>query len=136
VAESEKKSTPWLLQFSNWELLFDRCLKISEIVIVTTITAVLFLFVLREVLWVWLACNAALRQQRIEDALKMLNENWKVGLLILIPLFYRTIRMFLERVRKAFGMEVQEPEDVEEKPNPPDSAQTAAPTAQKLEQKA
>ena len=136
MAESENKSTPWLLQFSNWELLFDRCLKISEIVIVTTITAVLFLFVLREVLWVWLACNAALRQQRIEDALKMLNENWKVGLLILIPLFYRTIRMFLERVRKAFGMEVQEPEDVEEKPNPPDSAQTTARTTERPEQKA
>ena len=68
--------------------------------------------------------------------MKMLNENWKVGLLILIPLFYRTIRMFLERVRKAFGMEVQEPEDVEEKPNPPDSVQTVAPTTEKPEQKA
>ena len=136
MAESENKSTPWLLQFSNWELLFDRCLKISEIVIVTTITAVLFLFVLREVLWIWRACNATLRQQRIEGALKMLNENWKVGLLILIPLFYRTIRMFLERVRKAFGMEVQEPEDVEEKPNPPDSAQTTARTTERPEQKA
>ena len=56
---------------------------------------------------------------RIEAALKMLNENWKVGLLILVPLFYRTIRMFLERVRKVWGMEAQQPEAVEEKPNPP-----------------
>jgi len=136
VAESDNKSTHWLLQFSNWELLFDRCLKISEAVVVITITSVLILFVVREVLWVWFACDAAIREQRIEAALKMLNENWKVGLLILVPLFYRTIRMFLERVRKAFGMEVQEPEEIEEKPNPPESAPTAAPATQKPEQKA
>lgn len=126
--ESESKS------YSSLELFFDWCLKISEALIVTIITAVVFLFVVREVLWVWHACNATIRQQRIEAALKMLNENWKVGLLILVPLFYRTIRTFLERVRKAFGMEVQEPDDVEEKPNPPDEAAPSAP--QKSEQKA
>jgi DNA integrity scanning protein DisA with diadenylate cyclase activity len=125
MSESGSKSNSWFSPFSSWELRFDRCLKISEAVIVLTITTALVLFVVREVLWVWFACDATIRQQRIEDTLKMLNENWKVGLLILVPLFYRTIRMFLERVRKAFGMEVQQPEQVEEKANPPEVAQAA-----------
>ena len=38
-------------------------------------------------------------------ALRALNENWKVSLLLLIPLFYRTVRTFLERVEKAWGIE-------------------------------
>ncbi len=45
------------------------------------------------------------------QALKTLSENWKGLLLLLVPLFYRTIRAFLERVRKFAGMET----DIEEK---------------------
>jgi hypothetical protein len=78
-AAGNDKSSFSLSTFSGWELLFDRCLKLSEVVIVLTITTVLVLFVVREVLWVWFACDAAIRQERIEAALKMLNENWKVG---------------------------------------------------------
>ncbi len=131
MSESDSKSNSWFSEFSNWEKLFDRCLKISEATVVFTITTVLVLLVVREASWVWHSCDAAIRQQRIEAALKMLNDNWKIGLLILVPLFYRTIRMFLERVRKPFGMEVQEPDDVEEKPNPPELTQEAQEPAQK-----
>jgi hypothetical protein len=61
------------------------------------------------------------RQQRLADSLKMLNENWKVGLLILVPLFFRTIRAFLERVEKAFGMEApRKPVATSEGTNPPE----------------
>lgn len=118
MSESDKSNSS-LSSFAGWEQLFDRCLKVSEAAIVLAITAVFVLFVVREVLWIWFGCDPSVRQQRIEAALKMLNENWKVGLLILVPLFYRTIRMFLERVRKVWGMEAQQPEAVEEKPNPP-----------------
>jgi len=121
MSESDKSNSS-LSSFAGWEQLFDRCLKVSEAAIVLAITAVFVLFVVREVLWIWFGCDPSVRQQHIEAALKMLNENWKVGLLILVPLFYRTIRMFrmfLERVRKVWGMEAQQPEAVEEKPNPP-----------------
>jgi hypothetical protein len=37
--------------------------------------------------------------------LSVLSENWKALLLLLIPLFYRTIRTFLEEVQKFAGME-------------------------------
>jgi hypothetical protein len=32
------------------------------------------------------------------------SNNWKTVLLILIPLFYQTVRVFLEEVQEAFGM--------------------------------
>jgi hypothetical protein len=35
----------------------------------------------------------------------MLNGNWKIGLLLLIPLFFRTVRTFLERAEKFAGIE-------------------------------
>jgi len=118
----------WSLStFSGWETLFDRLLKVSEVVIVLTISIALVLFAVREVLWIWFASDPAMREARIEALIKTMNDNWKVGLLLLVPLFYRTIRTFLERVRKAFGMEARLPEDIEEKPNPP---QLQAPEAE------
>jgi hypothetical protein len=111
VSDEDNKPNHWYSTFAGWELGFDRCLKISEALVVITITFVLILLVGREVHWVWIACDPTARQQRIEAALKMVNDNWKVGLLILIPLFYRTTRMFLERVRKAWWLEA-EPEGV------------------------
>jgi hypothetical protein len=39
------------------------------------------------------------------ELLTALSENWKGLLLVLIPLFYRTARTFLERVQKFAGME-------------------------------
>jgi hypothetical protein len=39
------------------------------------------------------------------EFLTALSENWKGFLLLLIPLFYRTVRTFLERVEKFAGME-------------------------------
>jgi hypothetical protein len=45
-----------------------------------------------------------------EHILESLSNNWKALLILLIPLYYRTIRIFLERVKKAFGMELGEEE--------------------------
>lgn len=118
MSESEKPETS-LKTFAGWETLFDRILKTVEIVVVLSVTGLLFFLIGREVHWIWIACDPATRQKRIEDALKMLHDDWKVGLLILVPLFYRTVRMFLERVRKAFGIELQQPDEgVVKKPNP------------------
>lgn len=121
---TDDKSSYWFTTFSGWEQVFDKCLKISEAAVVITITLVLVLLVGREVHWVWIACDSAIRQQRIETALKMGNDNWKIGLLLLVPLFYRTIRMFLERVRKAWWLEA-EPEAVVKTKNPPEPAEDA-----------
>jgi len=37
-----------------------------------------------------------------------LNTNWKVGLIILVPIFFRPIRTFLEKAKKLWGAEAQE----------------------------
>jgi hypothetical protein len=118
MSASEKTETS-LKTFAGWETLFDRILKTIEIIVVLSVTSLLFFLIGREAHWVWTACDPKERQQRIEAVLKMLHEDWKVGLLILLPLFYRTVRMFLERVRKAFGIELQQPDEgVIKKKNP------------------
>jgi len=122
MTDAKDKPDHWYSTFTGWELGFDRCLKISEAVVVITITIVFVLLVGRQIHWVRIAFSAADRQSRIEQSLKMVNDNWKVGLLILIPLFYRTTRMFLERVRKVWGVEA-EPEDIVKKQNPPEPSE-------------
>ena len=48
---------------------------------------------------------------RVVDLLRTINDNWKAVLLLGIPLFYRTIRAFMERVRKVGGVETSRPAD-------------------------
>ena len=52
---TDDKSSYWFTTFSGWEQVFDKCLKISEALVVITITLVLVLLVGRGVHWVWLA---------------------------------------------------------------------------------
>jgi hypothetical protein len=122
VSDADDKPNHWYSTFTGWELGFDRCLKVSEAVVVIVITLVLILLVGRQVHWVWIACDSSARQQRIEASLKMVNDNWKVGILILIPLFYRTTRMFLQRVRKAGWFEAEPEGEVKTVKTPPIAA--------------
>jgi hypothetical protein len=49
----------------------------------------------------WVACGIGDGQKsRLVEAVHEINLNWKMGLFLLIPLFYRTIREILERVGK------------------------------------
>jgi hypothetical protein len=60
------------------------------------------------------------RQARIISAIKVLSENWKSAMLLLVLLFYRTIRMFLEQTEEAWGMKRKKTDPIEkqESPNP------------------
>ena len=44
------------------------------------------------------------RQARIIVAMKGINDNWKAALILLVLLFYRTIRIFLEQAEEAWGV--------------------------------
>lgn len=44
------------------------------------------------------------RHDRMLSLLGTVSDNWKAFLLLAIPLFYRTVRTFLEEVQEAFGM--------------------------------
>jgi hypothetical protein len=99
--------------WEKFELYLDRALKACEAILVICLTATLLGLIVFETGWILSRCP----QERIKSTLTMLNENWKVGLLLLVPLFYRTVRMFLERVRKFLGME-RDPEQVVTQTNP------------------
>src|SRR2546422_552356 len=47
------------------------------------------------------------RQTRIIASMKDINDNWKAGVLLLVLLFYRTVRVFLEQAEEAFGVKRQ-----------------------------
>lgn len=42
--------------------------------------------------------------QSLRDTVKALSDNWRILLLVLVPLFYRAVRSFLERLEEAWGM--------------------------------
>jgi hypothetical protein len=104
------------------EIYSDRTLRVCEVLLVLFLTTVLLGFIVYQVGWIL----AQSSQERIKSTITMLNENWKVALLLLVPLFYRTVRMFLERVRKFLGMEARDPEQEITEPNPQRPAQATA----------
>lgn len=60
------------------------------------------------------------RHARMLALLTAVDENWKVVVLLAVPLFYRTVRRFLEQVEELWG--VKRPRrvaQVERAPNPP-----------------
>lgn len=86
------------------ELWIDRCLKVLEFLIVAGLAIVVFTGAIYETCWVLWGSLPSDRQTRMQNALTMLNGNWKIGLLLLIPLFYRTVRAFLLRAEEFAGI--------------------------------
>ena len=89
--------------------LTDRILSTVETVTVVLLALGVYSVVIYELWWIWFGAEAGTRASRLEVVAKMLNENWKAELLLLIPLFYRTIRGFLERVEEFAGMKAPRP---------------------------
>lgn len=118
--------------WKEFELYMDRALKACEALIVISLTVVLLGFVVYQIVWIIAGCP----QERINSTFKMLNDNWKVGLLLLVPLFYRTVRMFLERVRKFLGMETRDPEQESVETNPEPAASDEKPPQSRTEEEA
>lgn len=53
-------------------------------------------------LWVsFLSCIAISKQK---DVIAFVAKNWKIVLILMIPLFYQTVRTFLEEVQEAWGI--------------------------------
>lgn len=70
--------------------------ELSSVVLISVSMGLAVVFV-----GVWVACGVGDAQRgRLGKAISSINLNWKIGLLLLIPLFYRTIRTILERMEK------------------------------------
>lgn len=111
-------SESWFDKLEPW---LDRVLECLEVAMVLVLAAGILVATGYEVVWIFNA-DPVTRQARLAAALRALNENWKALLLLLIPLFYRTIRGFLERVEEFAGAKAPRPpkSTSPEKPNPPE----------------
>jgi hypothetical protein len=58
---------------------------------------------------------------QIVTIIKVLNDNWKAGLILLLVLFYRTIRIFLEQAEQLWGVKKQQLPGREVTPSSPES---------------
>jgi hypothetical protein len=88
----------------------DKLLRVGEVSVVISITFTSLLAIGYGLIWLaW--CNQQTRAIRLTGLAKTMNENWKVILILLVPLFYRTVRMFLERAQEFAGIKapIQQP---------------------------
>jgi hypothetical protein len=107
--------------FDKVEPWFDRILECLEVALVLVLALAILVATVYEVTWIARGYQSD-SQVRLAAALKALNENWKAELLLLVPLFYRTIRGFLERVEEFAGAKApRRPKSTSpETPNPPE----------------
>jgi hypothetical protein len=101
MPESDDIPVSWFKKVEPW---FDRFLNLAEVSIVLLIALIVLVTTSYQIIWIIAACDGPTRQIRLTNSMKMLNDNWKVGLLLIVPLFFRTIRAFLERVEEFWGM--------------------------------
>jgi hypothetical protein len=102
VADDDEQSEPlW-----TW---VDTVLSAAEGATVILITVGIFVFALYFAYWIVFGPGSAVApistppedtHTRLLAALKTINDNWKAGLLLTVPLLYRFVRRFLERVRR------------------------------------
>ena len=97
AAEPEPKS--WFDTVRPW---LDRTLELLEVFTVLIVVVAIGVAALYTAYWVYFD-QPSLRQSRLSAAVKSLNDNWRVGLILAIPLFYRTIRGILERLEEFGG---------------------------------
>lgn len=78
----------------------DWLLRLTEPLVVLGITFVVFYIGYTLVF----GADQGSHQVRFNELLKAVNDNWKAGLILLVLLFYRTVRTFLEQAEEAFGV--------------------------------
>src|SRR5713226_6890348 len=93
IASTLKKLAP-LPHWLNWILA-----TVEPIVVLAIAFAVLYV-----VYWAVFQSSGSSQQVRFKELIEEINGNWKAGILLLVVLFYRTIRIFLEQAEEAFSV--------------------------------
>ena len=110
--ESQEQETVSRSRSQRFAVFSEKALIASELW--TVIVLVTSIWLIAVGTGVWILCSPT---ERLALVLGNLNTNWKACLLLLVPLFYQTIKGVLLRIRKwPFGMESQEPEEIEHEP--------------------
>jgi hypothetical protein len=89
-----------LRKLSRLPRWLDWLLSVVEPLVVLAITVVIFYIGY----WVVFGPEQNAHQMQFKELIKEVDENWKAGLLLLLLLFYRTVRVFLEQAEEAFGV--------------------------------
>lgn len=84
-----------LAQIPEW---LDWILSAIEPIVVLAVA-----FVVAYVVY-WAVFSTGHWHDHIVTTVKELSDNWKAGLMLMVVLFYRTVRMFLEQAEEAFGV--------------------------------
>ncbi len=84
----------------------ERWLIRLEFGIVCWITCLVFLITVAAGVWITCGCWHE-GMHRLHQTLISVNTHWKISLLLLVPLFYRPVRIFLFRVEKFGGMQAK-----------------------------
>jgi hypothetical protein len=104
MTEAKTHSSSRLAKFERG---LETTLKVGEVLAVIILTVIIWVTAAGAMIW-----TAFSPTIRLPMLLGNLNVNWKACLLLLVPLFYRTIQAVLQRIKKwPWGMESQEPED-------------------------
>lgn len=82
----------------------ENCLRVFELTTVMAIVVCVILVCGYEIFWICTGGTWKDAHSRFQDVLTRMDAHWKLGIVLLIPLFYRTIRDFLERAEQAFGI--------------------------------
>jgi hypothetical protein len=107
VAQMTKAKKHPSSRLAKFERCLETTLKLGEVLAVIILTAIVLMTAVGAMIW-----TAFCPTIRLPMILGNLNVNWKACLLLLVPLFYRTIQAVLQRIKKwPWGMESQEPED-------------------------
>ncbi|WP_263377460.1 hypothetical protein [Granulicella paludicola] len=94
-------ATPgWICRALDW------CVKVSERLLVLGVALLAFRFGYH-------FYRGSLTKDQ-QDVITFLANNWKIVLILMIPLFYQTVRTFLEEVQEAWGIKrIPTPKDAE-----------------------
>jgi hypothetical protein len=84
------------------DLFLNSLLKWAEVISVLLVAVLIWIAVSFSAVYIIFGAGGN-QETRTTTVLTRLNVNWKLGFLLLIPLFYRTIRDILERIEEAPG---------------------------------
>lgn len=78
----------------------DEILGIVEVLVAIVLDLLALSAIFVSVLWVFFGTTHPDIQARLAILMRTTNENWKLALILVIPLFYRTLRRTIERVAR------------------------------------
>lgn len=87
----------------------DGLFKLLEACTVFLIVLLAVAATIYEIIWICTGGTWSDAHTRFQDALTRFDNHWRLGLALLVPLFYRTIRTFLEQVKEFMGMKRELP---------------------------